>query len=553
MLFVMIQENLVKYFEDSIIQNWDKPALSDYKGRDFSYSDIAENILAIHRILKYYGINKDDKVALIGKNSAKWGISLLSIISYGAVVVPILPEFKPGDVHHIVNHSDSLLLISSDPIFETLEFKEMKALKAIISVETNQILACKKDNIAEEQLNLEKEINNYNKEQLSAESFNLPESGNEKLAIISYTSGTTGNSKGVMLLHNNIAANIRFARNNMPLKSGDKIVSFLPLAHAYGLAFEFLFPFSLGCHITFLTKTPSPQIIIEAFKEIKPRLILSVPLVIEKIFKKRLLPVISKPTYKLLMSIPLINRIIFNAIKKQLSAVFGNNFHEIIIGGAPFNSEAEHFFKRIQFPFTVGYGMTECGPLISYASWDTTVPGASGRSVDSLTIRIDSEDPEKIEGEICIKGENVMKGYYKNEKATKEAIDNEGWLHTGDLGIIDKNGNIHIKGRSKSMILGPSGQNIFPEEIESILNNMNGILESLVIEENGKLIALIFPDPEIVEKEKFNIQKLDEMMKRNIKELNHSVPAYMQVSKFKIQDEEFVKTPKRNIKRFLYT
>jgi long-chain acyl-CoA synthetase len=549
----MIKENLVKYFEDSIKQNWDKPALSDYKGWDFAYSDIAENILIIHKILKYYGINKDDKIALIGKNSAKWGISLLSIISYGAVVVPILPDFKPGDVHHIVNHSDSLLLISSDTIFETLEYKEMNALQAIISVETNQILACKHGEIEDEQLKLDKKINEYPDNQLSADSFELPESGNEKLALISYTSGTTGNSKGVMLLHNSIAANIRFAQNNMPLKSGDKIVSFLPMAHAYGLAFEFLFPFTLGCHITFLTKTPSPQIIIEAFKEIKPRLILSVPLVIEKIFKKRLLPVISKPIYKALMAIPLINQLIFSSIKKKLSGVFGNNFHEIIIGGAPFNAEAERFFKRIRFPFTVGYGMTECGPLISYASWDSTVLGASGRSVDSLTVRIDSEDPEKTEGEICIKGENVMLGYYKNEKATKEAIDSDGWLHTGDLGIIDKKGNIHIKGRSKSMILGASGQNIFPEEIESILNNMNGVLESLVIEEDGKLVALIFPDQEVINKDGLEDQKLDEIMKRNIKELNHSVPTYMQVTKYKIQDEEFIKTPKRNIKRFLYT
>lgn len=549
----MIKENLIQYFEDSIKQNWDKPALSDFKGNHYSYSEVAEHILSIHRLLNYYGVNKDDKVALIGKNSAKWGISLIAIISYGAVVVPILPDFKPGDVHHIVNHSDSILLLSSESIFGTLDFSEMKSLKAVISVETNQILASQKGNLVNEMQELDKELNKHNEKKLTTQKFTLPKSGNEKLALISYTSGTTGNSKGVMLLHNSIAANIRFAQHNMPLESGDNIVSFLPLAHAYGLAFEFLFPFTLGCHITFLTKTPSPQIIIEAFKEIKPRLILSVPLVIEKIFKKQLLPVISKPTYKILMAIPIINRIIFNTIKNKLSHVFGDNFHEIIIGGAPFNAEAELFFKRIGFPFTVGYGMTECGPLISYASWDTSVLGASGRSVDSLSIRIDSNDPEKVEGEICVKGENVMVGYYKNEEATKNAIDEDGWLHTGDLGIIDKNGNIHIKGRSKSMILGSSGQNIFPEEIESILNNMYGIMESLVIEEDGKLIALIFPEQEVIDKDKIDQEKLDELMKHHLKELNHSVPAYMQVSKYKIQEEEFIKTPKRNIKRYLYT
>ncbi len=549
----MINENLVQYFEKSIINNWDKPALSDYKGKDFMYSDVAKNIAKTHQLMNHYGIRQGDKVALIGKNSTSWGITFIAIVSYGAVVVPILPDFVPGDIQHIVNHSDSKLFFSSIPIFESVDVKQMKALKAIVSLEDLNLLYFNDNNPEEEQKKLSRLLEEVKIDSLTKNTFKLPETSNEKLALISYTSGTTGNSKGVMLLHNSLAANIRFAQNNMPLKSGDSIVSFLPMAHAYGLAFEFLFPFSLGCHITFLTKTPSPQIIIEAFKAIRPSLVLSVPLVIEKIFKKQVLPVISKPTYKILMAIPLINKFIFKLIRTNLSNAFGNNFHEIIIGGAPFNAEAERFFKRIKFRFTVGYGMTECGPLISYASWDTTKPGASGRLVDTLLIKIDSDDPVHKEGEICVKGDNVMVGYYKNDKATNEAIDHEGWLHTGDLGIIDKAGNIYIKGRSKSMILGPSGQNIFPEEIESILNNMHGILESLVIDENGKLTVLIYPDPEMIANEKTTLENLEKIMQHNLKELNKSLPPYMQVSKFRLQEEEFVKTPKRNIKRFLYT
>lgn len=549
----MINENLIQYFEKSIITNWDKPALSDYKGEDFLYSDVAKSIVKIHKLMFHYGINEGDKVALIGKNSTSWGITFIAIVSYGAVVVPILPDFIPGDIQHIVNHSDSKLFFSSIPIFESVDVKQMKALKAIVSLETLNLLHFHDNKLEEEQIKLSHALGQVEADSLTRDTFKLPETSNEKLALISYTSGTTGNSKGVMLLHNSLAANIRFAQNNMPLKSGDSIVSFLPMAHAYGLAFEFLFPFSLGCHITFLTKTPSPQIIIEAFKAIKPSLVLSVPLVIEKIFKKQVLPVISRPVYKILMAIPLFNKLIFKLIRNNLSDAFGNNFHEIIIGGAPFNAEAERFFKRINFRFTVGYGMTECGPLISYASWDTTKPGASGRLVDTLQIKIDSDDPMYTEGEICVKGDNVMVGYYKNDKATNESIDHDGWLHTGDLGIIDKAGNIFIKGRSKSMILGPSGQNIFPEEIESILNNMHGILESLVIDENGKLTALIYPDPEMIAKENPTQENLEKIMHHNLKELNKSLPSYMQVSKFRLREEEFIKTPKRNIKRFLYT
>jgi long-chain acyl-CoA synthetase len=376
---------------------------------------------------------------------------------------------------------------------------------------------------------------------------------NNELAVISYTSGTTGFSKGVMITHNSLAANVRYAQNNMPLKAGDPLVSFLPLAHTYGCAFEFLFPFTIGCHITILSKTPSPQIIIQAFKEIKPRLILSVPLVIEKIFKKQLLPVIGKPHMRVLLAIPLLNRILYKKISEKLVETFGGEFKEIVIGGAAFNADAEKFFKKIKFRFSVGYGMTECGPLISYASWDTTKLGASGRAVDTLEVTIDSPDPETVVGEIILRGENVMTGYYKNEKATHEMIDNEGWMHTGDLGVIDKEGNIFIKGRSKSMILGPSGKNIYPEEIEAVINNKDYIVESVVISVENKLVALVFPDYEMIKGNNLSEQQLLEYLDKTRKEVNERLPEFMAVSKFRIHPEEFAKTPKRSIKRFLYT
>jgi long-chain acyl-CoA synthetase len=388
---------------------------------------------------------------------------------------------------------------------------------------------------------------------LKPEDIKFSDISNDKLAVISYTGGTTGFSKGVMITHNSLAANVRYAQNHMPLKPGDPLVSFLSLAHTFGCAFEFLFPFTYGCHITILSKTPSPAIIVQAFKEIKPRLILSVPLVIEKIFKKQLLPVINKPHMKILMAIPGINKIIYNKIRDTLLETFGGRFHEIVIGGAPFNPEAERFFRKIGFRFSVGYGMTECGPLISYTSWDTTKLGASGKPVDTLEVTIDSTDPQKEIGEIILRGENVMLGYYKNEKATKEIIDEKGWMHTGDLGVMDKEGNIFIKGRSKSMLLGPSGKNIFPEEIEAVINNMDYIGESIVISEDNKLIALIYPDYEMMKKDSISEEKLLTILDETRRAVNERLPDFMAVHKFRIHPEEFAKTPKRSIKRFLYS
>jgi long-chain acyl-CoA synthetase len=547
----MLKENFIKYLEESIKSNWNSPALSDYKGESFTFSQVGNQIKGLHDFYGSNGIKPGDKIALIGKNSSRWCILYMSIVSYGSVVVPVLPDFKPDDLYQILNHSGAALLFTEESILQKLDFSRIAGLKAVIAISDFSAVNVNGNIVSNDQetgssiIKLKTQIANPNE-------FSLPEIGNEKLAVISYTSGTSGFIKGVMLQHNSLAANIRYAQHNMPLNAGDQIVSFLPLAHAFGCAFEFLFPFSLGCHITILTKTPTPQIIMAAFQEIRPSLILSVPLVIEKIFKKQLLPVIGKFHMKLLLHVPVINQVILKKIREKLVGVFGGNFREIVIGGAPFNPQAERFFRKMNFPFTVGYGMTECGPLISYVSWNRLKFGSSGIAVDTLEMKIDSPDPARQAGEIMVRGENVMQGYYKNEELTNEIIDKEGWLHTGDLGLMDKEGNLFIKGRSKSMILGANGKNIYPDEIESLLNNQFAVSESLVVQRNGKLIALIFPDQETMEKHAISQEMLKKLFERHIKVINHKLPKFMKVNGFDIQAAEFVKTPKRSIKRYLY-
>jgi len=467
------------------------------------------------------------------------------------VIVPILPDFKPADVQGIVTHSDSILLFAEQSLFDALDFEQMPILMGALRINGFSILAQRSDQfvgaVNESKLDKPFDVN-----PLKADEFRLPQIENDKLAVISYTSGTTGFAKGVMIPHNSLAANIRYAQRNMPLNPGDPIVSFLPLAHTFGCAFEFLFPFTLGCHITILTKTPSPQVILQAFHDVKPALILSVPLVVEKIFKKQVLPIISKPIMKVILNIPGINRIILNKIHTKLFNAFGGNFKELVLGGAAFNPEAEHFFKKIKFPFTVGYGMTECGPLISYHNWRENPIGSSGRIVDTLEIKVDSPDPAKVAGEIIVRGENVMYGYYKNKEATDEVLDSDGWLHTGDLGLMDKLGNIYLKGRIKSLLLGASGKNIYPEEIESIYNNKFGVAETVVVQRNEKLVALIYPDMDFVKNENLSNDDLKKLFDEYKKEINEQIPAYMNVSQVEIHQEEFAKTPKRSIKRFLY-
>jgi long-chain acyl-CoA synthetase len=548
----MIKERLIGYIEQSIKKNWSIEALSNYKEQGLTYKQIAEQILKLHIFFDGTGIKEGDKIALVGRNSANWCIIYLATVTYGAVTVPILPDFKPDDLTNLINHSDAQLLFVDDKIFELLNNTNLPEIEGVVSVDTFKMITSVSETVKEAFEAIE---GKYSETYPDLKPDDIKFSGitNDKLAVISYTGGTTGFSKGVMITHNSLAANVRFAQNHMPLQPGDPLVSFLPLAHTYGCAFEFLFPFTYGCHITILSKTPSPQVIIQAFGEIKPRLILSVPLVIEKIFKKQLLPVINKPVMKFLLAIPGINNILHKKIRGKLTTTFGGRFHEIVIGGAAFNPEAERFFKKIGFRFTVGYGMTECGPLISYASWDTTKPGASGRPVDTLEVTIDSSDPRKEIGEIILRGDNVMTGYYKNEKATREIIDENGWMHTGDLGIMDEEGNIFIKGRSKTMLLGPSGKNIFPEEIEAVINNMDYVAESLVISEDNKLVALIYPDHEAVKKDGISDEHLLQILEDTKKLVNERVPEYMVVNKFRIHPEEFAKTPKRSIKRFLYT
>lgn len=547
----MIKEHTIGYIEQSIRQNWDIEALSNYRERGYTYKEIAALMLKYHLFFRDIGIVEGDKIALIGRNSANWCVIYLSVLTYGAVVVPILPDFKPDDLVNLVNHSDSKLMFADEKIFETIRSSGIPAIAGVISLDDFSLL----DSNAriKEAYSLLNDKFAKTWPELRPDLIGFANIDSENLAVISYTGGTIGFSKGVMIPYRSLTANIKYAQEHMPLKPGDPLVSFLPLAHTYGCAFEFLFPFTFGCHITILSKTPSPQIILQAFSEIKPRLILSVPLVIEKIFKKQILPVIRKPQMKVLLAIPGLNKIIHKKIKDKLTDSFGGRFTEVVIGGAALNPEAESFFRKIGFRFTVGYGMTECGPLISYASWDTTRLGASGKAVDTLEITIDSSNPEKEVGEIILRGDNVMLGYYKNEKATKEIIDEEGWMHTGDLGVIDKDGNIYIKGRSKVMILGPSGKNIFPEEIEAVINNMDYIAESLVILEDNKLIGLIYPDFDMMKKDGIPEDQLSQILEKTRKSVNEKIPEYMAVTKFRIQSEEFIKTPKRSIRRFLYT
>ncbi len=550
----MMQENLTDFVLKAIRNNWHITAFADYGGKSYKYSDVAGYIIHLHTRFEVYGINPGDKIALFGTNSSHWGISYLAVITYGAVVVPILPDFKPNDVHHIVNHSESCLLLATDNLFDALDPDKMERLLGIVSLNDFSVLADGKGKSLTGKAEVVEDM--YQKKYpygAQSDNFHLKAIPNEELAVISYTSGTTGFTKGVMLQHNSLVANVVYANNNMPLNPGDAIVSFLPLAHAYGCAFEFLWPFTLGCHITFLTKTPSPQIILQAYKEIRPRLVLSVPLIIEKIYKKQVLPAIDKPLMKSLLNAPLLNMFIRRKMRKKLVDVFGGNFHEVVIGGAPLNQEVELFLNKIGFPYSIGYGMTECGPLISYANCDKVRLGSAGKIVDTLEVKIDSPDPFKIAGDIMVRGENVMKGYFKNEEATKEALDKEGWLHTGDLGLLDKDDYIYIKGRNKSMILGPSGQNIYPEEIEARLNNKTFVQESLVIEKNGLLEVLIYPDYEDIDKTGMEEKNLKNTLEQYKEELNNKLPVYMNITKMKIVPEEFAKTPKKSIKRFLYT
>ncbi|MBR5061925.1 MAG: AMP-binding protein [Prevotella sp.] len=537
---------------ESIRKNWNLNSLSDYKGDTLTYNDVAKGIEEIHILFKLVGIKRGDKVALCGRNSSNWGVAFLATLTYGAVCVPILHDFKAENIHNIVNHSDAKLLFVGDNVWENLDERSMPNVKVIISIKERSLLVSRNKKLSTTK---EQVIRLYKKKfpcGLTPEKICYHQDKAEELAYISYTSGTTSFSKGVMVPYRSLVSNLIFAREHITLKRGDGHVCMLPMAHAFGLLFSFLFEFIEGCHTQFLTRTPSPKIIFQAYAEIKPSLIITVPLIVEKVIKKNVLPKLEEQPMKTMLRVPILRDRVLAKVRQKIFDLFGGNFIELVIGGAALNEEVEEFMRRIKLPYTVGYGMTESGPLIGYTGWRTFRPGTCGIPVDRIEVRIDSEDPAQVTGEILVKGDNVMLGYYKNPKSTAEAIDKEGWLHTGDLGTMDADGNITIRGRSKNMILGPSGQNIYPEEIEEKLNNLPYVEESIVVQKEGKIIALIHPNYQEAMERNLSNEEIEKIMKNNLKTLNTLVAKYEQVSEYKIFPEEFEKTPKRSIKRYLY-
>lgn len=539
--------------QNSLKENWDYPALSDYKGITLNYKDVARRIEKLHIVYEICGVKKGDKIALCSKNQANWGVVFLSALTYGAVAVPILHEFKPGNIHHIVNHSESLILFAGDAMWEQLSETEMPNLQAVIMMNDFSVLFAKDQKIIDTREHLNELFGKKFPKNFRQQHIKYHEDSPEELSMINYTSGTTGFSKGVMIPYRALMSNVNFAKLVQPhLNNTSNVVAMLPTAHMYGMMFEFLFEMTVGAHVHFLTRIPSPKIIMDAFAEIKPDIVVSVPLIIEKIYKKKLQPILNKTSIRVLLRLPVIDQKIQKKINAELVKTFGGRFYEVIIGGAAFNKEAEAFFRKIGFPFTVGYGMTECAPIITYAPWNNTRLYSCGKAAPGMEIRINSSDPEVIPGEILCKGDNVMLGYYKNPDATDAVLQKDGWLRTGDMGVIDKDGYLYIRGRSKSMILGPSGQNIYPEEIESILNNMPYVVESLVIEDNGGLTALIYPDFEQAENNSLTEVQLEKKMEELRNNANEELPNYCKIQNIKIFPEEFEKTPKRSIKRFLY-
>ncbi|EGJ70325.1 Long-chain-fatty-acid--CoA ligase [Bacteroides coprosuis DSM 18011] len=551
----MIKENFIKLYEHSFRDNWDLPCYTDYgQNTSFTYGEVAKEIAKLHLLFEHCKLRRGDKIALIGKNNSKWCIAYMASITYGAIIVPILQDFNPNDVHHIVNHSESIFLFTSDTIWDTLEEEKLPNIRGVFSLTD---FRCLHQRDGETVQKFMKYINQKMKTAyphgFSPDDIVYTDLSNDKVMLLNYTSGTTGFSKGVMLTGNNLAGNVTFGIRTELLKKGDNVLSFLPLAHAYGCAFDFLTATAVGTHVTLLGKVPSPKIIIKAFEEVKPNLIITVPLVIEKIYTNVIQPMLSKKGMKWALSIPVLDSQIYAQIRKKLIDSLGGRFKEIIIGGAAMNPEVEDFFYKIKFPFTIGYGMTECGPLISYAPWDEFVPGSSGKTLDIMEARVYKENTSDKLGEIQIRGENVMVGYYKNEEATKDVFTKDGWLRTGDLGTIDENNNIFIRGRSKTMILTSSGQNIFPEEIETRLNNLPFVVESIVVERNKKLVALVYADYESLGSLGLdNPESLKTIMDENLKNLNKAVAAYEKVSQIQLYPTEFEKTPKKSIKRYLY-
>lgn len=551
----MVVENFIKIYERSFIENWDLPALTDYVSkRTLSYADMATTIAKIHTLFDSLGFRPGVKIALCGKDSINWVLVYMATVTYGGVIVPILSDFNPVDITHIVNHSEAELFLVSPHIWEQIEPDTLLNVKGVIAIDDMQVLhEASGSEVTHARRLLNRRFRRLYPEGYTSEDIRYPLRDNDEVVEINYTSGTTGFSKGVMLTGGNLAGNVCFGMDTMLHFRSSRALAFLPLAHAYGCAFDMLTPLAVGSHVTLLGKTPSPRILIKALGEVRPNLVICVPLILEKIYKNQILPMISKGTMRWTLAVPFLDSYIYSKIRKKLIDAFGGEFEQVIVGGAPLNHEVEEFLHKIRFPFTVGYGMTECGPLISYSPWREFVVGSSGRTLPDMESVVLSEDPENVPGEICVRGVNVMKGYFKNPEATESVLDADGWFHTGDMGTRAPDGTLFLRGRSKTMILSSSGQNIYPEEIEAKLNNMPFVSESLVVERDGRLVALVYPDYDALDKFDVSSANLDPTMENIRKELNKIVAPYEQISRIIPMPTEFEKTPKRSIKRFLYT
>ena len=542
-----------KIFEASFRKNWDRPAISNYHGETLHFKDVARRMEKLHIMFEECGLQKGDKVAICSRNQANWAVTFLAIMTYGAVPVPLLHEFKSANIHHLVNHSEAKILFVDDVIWEGLSESEMPDLHAIIQVNNFRILYAADENIVEAKAHLNELFGRKFPEAFVPESLNYYEDSADELAVINYTSGTSGFSKGVMIPYCAIFSNIEFAKKVLPqLNEKSRVVSMLPCAHMYGLMFEVLYELSVGCHVHFLSRLPSPKVIMQALAEVKPSVVIAVPLVIEKIYKSKVKPVLEKEGIKFLMKVPGLNQVVLNKVKAELINAFGGEFYEVIIGGAAFNKEVEAFFKKMEFPFTVGYGMTECAPIITYDDWKVEKLYSCGKAAPNMEVRIESKDPVNIPGEIQVKGANVFLGYFKNEEATAEVFTEDGWFRTGDMGVLDTDGSLFIKGRTKCMILGPSGQNIYPEEVETVINSQPYVVESLVIEDNGGLTALIYPDFQQGAKDGMPQDEFVKYMEGTLSELNRELPNYAKLKKIEVMSEDFERTPKKSIKRYLY-
>lgn len=545
-------QSVNKLLEKSFRENWDRPALSNYKGQDLAYRDVARRIAKLHIAFEQCGLEKGDKVAICSRNQTNWGVSFLAALTYGAVPVPILHEFKPGNIHYLVNHSEAKVLFVDDVIWENLSEAEMPGLYVVVQINNFNFLYSKTEEMSQVRQHLNESFGHKYPNNFGPENLDYYEDKADELAVINYTSGTSGFSKGVMVPYRALWSNIEFAHvQAMPqLDNNTEVVSMLPSAHMYGMMFEFLFEMTIGAHVHFLTRVPSPKIIMQAFADIKPHIIIAVPLIIEKVYKSKLKPILDRN--KMIMNLPIIDKVIQKKILQELVNAFGGRFYEVIIGGAAFNPEVERFFHKIGFPFTVGYGMTECAPIIGYADWKDAKLYSCGKQVLNMEIRIDSPDPQNIPGEVLVKGANVFLGYYKNEEATKNVLGEDGWFHTGDMGVMDSDGYLFLKGRSKCMILGPSGQNIYPEEIEGVVNNVTYVVDSLVIEDHGALVSLIYPDYHQAELDGLSKSQLEAKLLETLPEINKQIPNYAKISKMEFMPEDFERTPKRSIKRYLY-